>query len=153
MLKYTDYDIVFQEVPDEVTLVLTISRCPFRCPGCHSKYLRLDVGELLTKDKLDELVTRYRSGITCVCFMGGDSDVELAIELLQFVKETHDLKTAWYSGKDDIKDFDKLGIDYIKIGSYKEKLGGLSKRTTNQRMYRISKENNKILDITSKFWK
>ena len=28
MLKYANYDIVFQEVPDEVTLAINISNCP-----------------------------------------------------------------------------------------------------------------------------
>ena len=39
MLKYANFDIVFQEVPEEVTLAINISNCPNQCPGCHSKYL------------------------------------------------------------------------------------------------------------------
>ena len=38
-LKYLGYSIVFQEVPDEVTLAINISGCPHKCEGCHSKYL------------------------------------------------------------------------------------------------------------------
>ena len=38
MLKYANFDIVFQEVPDEVTLAINISNCPNQCVGCHSKY-------------------------------------------------------------------------------------------------------------------
>ena len=37
MLRYTNTDIVFQELPDEVTLAVNLSGCPCRCPGCHSK--------------------------------------------------------------------------------------------------------------------
>ena len=37
MLKYANFDIVFQEVPEEVTLAINISNCPNQCPGCHSK--------------------------------------------------------------------------------------------------------------------
>ena len=44
MLKYVNTDIVFQEIPDEVTLAVNISNCPCRCPGCHSEYLWEDVG-------------------------------------------------------------------------------------------------------------
>lgn len=33
MLKYAGYDIVFQEIPDEVTLALNLSGCPNGCPG------------------------------------------------------------------------------------------------------------------------
>ena len=52
MLKYTDYDIVFQEIPDEVTLAINLSNCPNRCKGCHSPYLQQNVGEALTEENL-----------------------------------------------------------------------------------------------------
>ena len=55
MLKYTETDIVFQEIPDEVTLAVNLSGCPCRCPGCHSKHLWGDVGEPLTDEALDKL--------------------------------------------------------------------------------------------------
>ena len=35
MLKYVNTGIVFQEIPDEVTLAINISGCPCHCPGCH----------------------------------------------------------------------------------------------------------------------
>lgn len=34
-------------------------------------------------------------------------------------------------------EFDPLAFDYVKLGPYREKLGGLNCRTTNQRLYRI----------------
>ena len=33
MLKYAGYDIVFQEIPDEVTLALNLSGCRTDAPG------------------------------------------------------------------------------------------------------------------------
>ena len=74
MLRYTDYDIVFQEIPDEVTLAINISNCPNRCKGCHSAYLMEDVGDLLTEESLSALLQKYGSAATCVCFMGGDAE-------------------------------------------------------------------------------
>ena len=71
MLKFAGYDIVFQEIPDEVTLAISISGCPNRCPGCHSPQLREDIGEPLTEETLTALLERYRGAITCVCLMGG----------------------------------------------------------------------------------
>ena len=41
MLKYVDSQITFREIPDEITLCINISNCPFRCKGCHSKELIL----------------------------------------------------------------------------------------------------------------
>ena len=35
MLRYTDYDIVFREIPDETTLAVNLAGCPNRCPGCN----------------------------------------------------------------------------------------------------------------------
>ena len=49
MLKYANFDVVFQEVPDEVTLAINITNCPNQCPGCHSKnidYLTRIIGYL-----------------------------------------------------------------------------------------------------------
>ena len=55
MLKYAGYDIVFQEIPDEVTLALNLSGCPNGCPGCHSPHLQRDEGKALTPGALERL--------------------------------------------------------------------------------------------------
>lgn len=44
MIKHVGYDVTFQEVPNEVSLVIPISMCQNRCEGCHSAYLRNDIG-------------------------------------------------------------------------------------------------------------
>ncbi|MEG1937251.1 MAG: anaerobic ribonucleoside-triphosphate reductase activating protein [Rikenellaceae bacterium] len=148
-LKYVNYDIVFQEIPDEVTLAINLSNCPNRCHGCHSPYLQQDIGEPLSEEVLSKLIDKYGSAITCMCFMGGDAAPEEVIRLLQYVKETWSYKTAWYSGC-NVLPSDLQGLDYIKIGEYKEELGGLSKITTNQRLYKIT---NTLEDITFRFRK
>ena len=51
MLKYYNYDIVFQEIPDEVTLAVNLTNCPHRCIGCHSPHLRHNIGEPLPADR------------------------------------------------------------------------------------------------------
>ena len=73
MLKYIDTDIVFQELPDEVTLAVNLSGCPCRCPGCHSSHLWGDAGCELTDEALDSLIEQQRQDITAVSFMGGDA--------------------------------------------------------------------------------
>ena len=70
MLKYVNHDIVFQEFPDEVTLAINLSCCPNGCTGCHSAYLRGDVGEELTLQRLEALIESYAGEITCVALMG-----------------------------------------------------------------------------------
>ena len=154
MLKYVNTKVVFSEVPDEITLVINISNCPYKCKGCHSPYLGTDIGEPLYPEILERLIDNNK-GITCVAFMGGDSDPDEIHRLAVTVKIIFpDLKVAWYSGKDTLHKRIKLNIidfDYIKIGSYKEECGPLNSKTTNQRFYKV--ENNTLIDITNKFWK
>ena len=154
MLKYANFDIVFQEVPDEVTLAINISNCPNQCVGCHSQYLWKDVGYVLDKDSLDELVEKYQSGITCVCFMGGDAEPYDVANLAMHIKNKYkDMKTAWYSGKNELPDaFHAETFDYIKTGRYDAALGALDSRTTNQRMIKRLADG-RVKDITSRFQK
>ncbi len=141
MLKYTNYNIVFQEIPDHVTLAINISNCPNRCKGCHSPYLREDIGEILNKESLDMIVEKYKGAITCVCFMGGDSDPCMVEQLSLHIRDktNNQLKTAWYSGKENFPDTCiPTSFDYVKLGPYIQELGGLNSPTTNQRLYSIS---------------
>jgi anaerobic ribonucleoside-triphosphate reductase activating protein len=152
MLKYTDTEVVFDEVPNEITLAINISNCPFHCPGCHSPELWEDIGDILDRKSLSTLLTKNR-GISCVSFMGGDKSSELINDLASFIKETFPkLKISWYSGRDRLSENISLNnFDYIKLGPYIESLGGLDKKTTNQRFYKVLE--NKLIDITNLFWK
>ena len=151
MLKYVNYDITFQEIPDEITLCINISNCPCHCIGCHSSYLAEDIGEKLTLDKIYKLIEN-NEGITCICFMGGDSSPKEIDMFARCIKDLYDIKVAWYSGKQELsKDINLQWFEYIKLGPYIEKLGPLNSKTTNQRFYKIEK--NKLVDITNLFWK
>ena len=159
MIKYKPdtIDVVFEEVPDEVTLAIEITNCPGHCVGCHSPWLREDIGEELTPDKLFELIEKNK-GITCVCFMGEGKDPEalkwLAMDI--HVRYPH-LKTALYSGREEVeKEYDWY-FNYIKIGPYIPEFGPLNYETTNQRLYQIEAHlddgDSKRIDITNKFWR
>ena len=149
MLRLASYDIVFQEVPGEVSLALTLSGCPNRCKGCHSPELWQSVGKDLSETLLDRLIQQYGSAITCICFMGGDAFPQQVERLAAFVR-TKQLKTCWYSGKPVLPSPCFLDtFDFVKLGPYVEQLGGLNKASTNQRFYRI--ENKQMLDITQQF--
>lgn len=159
MLKVASFDIVFQEVPGEVTLALNISGCPNRCPGCHSPHLREDIGEELNAELIDGLIAQYRSGITCVCFMGGDQAPDEVARLAAYVK-TQGLKTAWYSGQTPTTreplpaspqgEVNRWAeFDFVKVGPYVEALGGLKNPSTNQRFYR--REGSAWIDDTARF--
>lgn len=154
MLKYADYDIVFQEIPNEVTLAINISNCPNHCVGCHSPYLMENVGVDLSEDELEKLLEKYGNDITCVCFMGGDSEPNWVAYLAHYVKsrKKENLKVGWYSGKTKLPDpFPLEDFDYVKIGPYIEEFGPLKSRTTNQRLYKIDEVG--LQDITDLFWR
>ena len=151
MLKYVDTLVSFQEVPDEISLCINISNCPCHCEGCHSPYLAKDIGTILNSGELFRLIQNNK-GITCVCFMGGDSCPDYIEQLALFIKyqSWYPLKVAWYSGKSSIpKDLDISLFNYIKVGPYIPKLGGLDKETTNQIMYKV--DNGNLIDITYRF--
>lgn len=160
MLKYTSTQIVFREIPDEISLAINISGCPCACKGCHSSYLAQDIGTELSVNELDRLICdTLKYDITCVLFMGGDVDPAY-IDQLAFserIRSTRRLKIAWYSGRQELSDAINLAnFDYIKLGPYIEERGPLNNPNTNQRLYEIhhiSCENrHAMVDITDKFW-
>ena len=154
MLKYVETAVTFSEIPDEITLAINISNCQCHCKGCHSPYLAEDIGEELNSFSLKELIDNNR-GITCVSFMGGDSNPSLIDALAQWVKIYYPIKVAWYSGRQELsKDIELRNFDFIKLGPYIEELGPLNSKTTNQRMYEVVCIDDKyeLKDITDRFW-
>ena len=153
MLKYVTTEIVFQEIPDEVTLAVNIAGCPCRCPGCHSPHLWRDEGQPLDEEALCRLVEQYGNDITTVALMGGDAapaEVDRLVCALR--KRFPHIRTAWWSGRARLSPQICLGnFDYIKLGPYLAHLGPLKSPTTNQRLYRVS--DNTLHDITSRFWR
>lgn len=134
-MKYVDTKVTFREIPNEISLSINISNCPFNCDGCHSPELRKDIGRELNIYSLGQLIQKNQ-GITCVCFLGGDADPGLLFVFSDYVRYSHKLKTAWYSGRDAMHVDAPNHFDYIKIGHYDKNLGPLDSPTTNQKLFR-----------------
>ena len=159
MIKYKPdtVQVVFNEIPDYVSLAIEITNCPGMCEGCHSPWLREDIGEELTPTRLYELIEANK-GINCVVFMGEGKDPEalkrLALDIL--VTYGGKIKTALYSGRPEVEDDYDAFFNFIKTGPYIEKFGPLNKETTNQRLYEIEASLGDLSftrkDITYKFW-
>lgn len=151
MIKYVDTAITFSEVPDEITLCINISNCPCKCLNCHSSYLSKDIGIPLTTDVIDKYIINNK-GITCISFMGGDSNPLYINNLAKHTRNNWpNIKVAWYSGKQELsEDINLVNFNYIKLGPYNEELGPLNNPNTNQRFYKVA--NNNLEDITYKFW-
>lgn len=161
MLKYlpNETQVTFSEIPEEVSLCINITNCPIHCPDCHSKHLWEDIGEPLTEAALKDLI-ESNSGISCVCFMGGDNDTMSINILAAFVRKTYPkLKIAWYSGRPYYPMyFTKENFDYLKLGPYIKERGGLNSPTTNQKLLKFAWDKTKtnlgfvnVEDITYKF--
>lgn len=153
-MKYAETAVVFREIPDECSLAISISECKIHCLDCHSKHLWESIGDDLTIDAIDTLI-KENEGITCICFMGGEY-YKLKHFLTYIRKKYPQFKLGWYTGSNQIpKDYDIRNLlDYIKVGPYIDKFGGLDNPNTNQRMYQIvtDKLGRKIYtDITYRF--
>ena len=125
-----NYDIVFQEVPDEITLCITVCGCKLKCKGCHSPHTWENSGHDFSINDYKKLLEKYENYISCVCFMGGEWEEQLAV-LLKIAKESG-LKTCLYTGANSIGKNIYDNLDYLKLGPWIEELGGLNSINTNQ---------------------
>ena len=148
MLKYLWTRIIFQEVPSEVSLGISISGCRIHCKGCNQRELWEDNGTPLDVEALCDLLNQHQ-GITCLLLLGGERDIDTLTELFMYAHKR--VKTAWYSGLDKLPK-NHWGIlqylDFYKEGHFDIELGGLDSPITNQRLYHITHPGEKLWDIT-----
>lgn len=137
MLKYDSYDIVLQEIPNEISLCFTITGCQLACEGCHSEHLwNPENGKELSPGIFEKLLLKYNKIITCVIFMGGEwccSDLHILLD----IAKNKFLKVALYTGLNEKQMHRKYpdllaNLDFIKTGKWISKLGGLDHTKTNQ---------------------
>ena len=149
MLKFIPEltDIVIEEIPHRVTLAVEVTNCRGNCPGCHSPFLRQDIGEQLTPVLIDKLF-EDNFGVNCFLFLGEGKDSAALFSLADYVRSSHPgVETALYTGRENVEPVYWEHFDFIKVGPYVEELGPLNRHTTNQRLYHHGK------DITSVFWR
>lgn len=134
--------ITLNEVPDKVSFFIELGSCTQRCKGCHSKELWEEVKEPTSLDVLlKEAEEAIDKGANAIVLMGGTCNGLNIKELSTILQALSEIApTCLYSGSDDqrLNHFlaENTNITWIKTGSYKEELGGLSSPTTNQRFYR-----------------
>ena len=150
MIKYVPKltSVVMEEIPDRVTLAVEISNCRGNCAGCHSPFLKQDIGEELTPEIITALVGD-NFGVNCFLFLGEGQDVEALLDLAAHVRSLG-LEVAVYSGRETVEDVFWNCFDYIKLGPYRPECGPLNNPSTNQRIYRV--QDGRPTDITARFW-
>jgi len=133
------------EIPDEISLIIPVAGCGRKCPSCHTPELQdRNNGEPFTLDILKGLLDCHMGLISCVCFFEGSRDGAI-LSMCKEIKRRR-LKTALYTGANHVDDFVVSMFDYVKLGPYDERFGGLADRHTNQRLFYHKQ------DITYKFW-
>lgn len=130
-MRIFNYDIVFQEVPDEMSLCITVCGCPLKCDGCHSPHTWGNSGQPFSIDDFKALLNKYKDYISNVVFMGGEWEQDTLITMLQ-ISKAENLKTCLYTGLDDIDESIKKELTYLKTGRFIKELGGLNSKNTNQ---------------------
>lgn len=145
MLKFYNKQVVFQEVPNEISVSFSIAGCPHNCPGCSWKTaVQSLIEHKLTDEYYCGVLNQYRGLASCVLFYGGEWDEDL-IHKLRLAQDMG-YKTCLYTGLN----YEKVNpeiikhLDYIKVGPYVAALGGLSSPTTNQKL--INLKTNEILN-------
>lgn len=151
-LFFSNPQIVLQEVPDEISLALSISGCNLACNGCHSSETwGKSYGSELTDIVLCNLLIKHKH-ISCVLIYDGLHDVNRLIELLAIVK-SFNLKTAMYTGLEYLEPEVLAMLDYYKLGKYNKNLGGLTSPSTNQKLYKLINNGTLFYDFKSKNWR
>lgn len=158
MIKYVPEmtSVVMEEIPDMVTLAVDISNCTGLCEGCHSPFLRKDVGVELTPAVIDNLLAD-NFGVNCFLFLGEGNDREALMSVASYIRTAYPaVSLAIYSGRENVEDDIYALFDYVKVGPYRPDCGPLNATTTNQRLYRVSHHDGQcrftLQDITSRFW-
>ena len=134
MLRFSTEQIVWQEVPGEVSLAYTITGCQLGCKGCHSiESWDANQGTLLTDDYFEQRLNQYHGLISCVLFLGGEWQPAPLQHMLQLARQRN-LNTCLYTGLDAIDANLKDELTYLKTGRWLPERGGLDNPNTNQQL-------------------
>lgn len=144
-LPVVDKGITLTEIPDHLTVFFEIGGCKCKCKGCHSPHLNTPICKDLYTSIVDMRTyaeSQKAKGATAIVLMGGTNNYGVTIEkLIGAIKELSKvLPVGVYSGLPCgasasfvLKDIEEL--QWLKIGDYKEDLGGLDSPTTNQKFF------------------
>ena len=131
--------IVFQEVPDHISICFQVTGCHLRCDGCHSPEMwDYKNGSLLDIKRYLDILRKYKGYADCVLFMGGDNWVgsQRLSEYCQ-IAQKEGFKTCLYSGYDEVQPYIRKYLNFQKTGRYIKERGGLDKPDTNQKFINL----------------
>lgn len=140
--------ITLNEVPDHIAFYAEMGECTQHCKGCHSPHLW---EPLESKMKLEDLYQLASDAIdkkaNAIVLMGGTTNGVSTNVLIFIINALSEIApVCLYSGSDD-KALNEMiayhsNLTWIKTGSFREDLGGLSSPKTNQHFYKKEYEYN-----------
>lgn len=137
----------FIEVPGELSVIISFTGCPIKCPDCHSKELwDKNSGKNFTKFEYIQVLEKYKNLASCITFFGGEWFEQDFVELLKLAI-TYGYSTCLYTGLQNVPEYIKCNLTYLKTGPYIKTLGGLDSKTTNQKLVNLKTNT----DITNQF--
>lgn len=160
--RYISHQMVFADVPGKIMVAIYITGCPHKCPGCHSPELwKNKKGKMLNEAAIDRIYDKYKHGVDGILFMGDSRNRNDILELAKYIRSKYSFyKIGWYSGFESLphgwRKSKISNFDYIKLGPYKQELGALNSKTTNQKFYKIIKNESgeiEMIDRTHCFWR
>ena len=141
-MYYYDFQVIFKEVPGEISLCFSISGCTLQCKGCHSPHLwKEGFGTKLTEDYYKNILVKYNQFATCILFMGGEWHENELIKLLKIAK-SYKYKTCLYTGEKEVSNKISNELTWLKTGKWIAELGGLNNKNTNQKYINIKTNTN-----------
>jgi len=141
-MRYISKQVVFTEVPNEVSLSYMITGCQLKCKWCHSASAwNWEVWTLLTIELLEQHLKENEWMITCVLFLWWEWEPLSMIALLECVRNKG-LKTCLYTWMEyeDMDDRILNYLTYIKTWPYIKELWALTNPKTNQVFMRVDSE-------------
>jgi len=151
-MKYFSTYVSMAEVPNEINLCIAISGCPRGCEGCFWDGKDQD-GSILDSNELGRLLDA-NPHVTNVVLLGGDwySFIH-TLGPLVYTIQSKNKKATIYSGDsiEKINEYKTIFPDYVKLGPYIKKQGGLNNPNTNQKLFQYDREIQDYVDITNIF--
>lgn len=132
------------EVPNNFSICIYVQGCKIRCPGCHNSHLwNFDGGTKIDVGCIPNIIDDYPM-CDWVCWLGGEPLDQLD-GVKDFTQEFKRLgkKVCLYTGYQ----FQNINVDLLRDvdmvvdGSYIEKLGPVTQKGTNQKIWRRSSPN------------
>ncbi len=114
MLKFTETEKSYTEIPNECSLCINVFNFDYKHFNSDSKSYLEDVGEVLTYTKLDALIEE-NEGCTTIVICGGENDSLEVNDFAKYIKRKHGLRVCWCLRKElKTLGMDLENFDYIK---------------------------------------